>query len=37
MPGVQFSQVWNNMQLVDKMKLRLDVARFQPTWLSVRF
>ncbi|EER42297.1 conserved hypothetical protein [Histoplasma capsulatum var. duboisii H88] len=31
------SQVWNNMQLVDKMKLRLDVARFQSTWLSVGF
>lgn len=37
MLGVQFSQVWNNMQLVDKMKLRLDVARFQSTWLSVGF
>lgn len=37
MPGVQLSQVWDNMKLVDKMNLRLDVARYQSTWLSVTF
>ncbi|KAK2875088.1 hypothetical protein FQN49_001784 [Arthroderma sp. PD_2] len=37
MPGVQLRQVWNNMKLVDKMNLRLDVARHQSAWLSVTF
>ena len=37
MPGVQLRQVWDNMKLVDKMNLRLDVALHQAAWLSVSF
>ncbi|KKZ63018.1 hypothetical protein EMCG_02636 [[Emmonsia] crescens] len=36
-PGVQLRQVWDNMKLVDKMNLRLDMARHQSAWLSVSF
>lgn len=36
-PGVQLRQVWDSMELVDKMNLRLDMARHQSAWLSVSF
>jgi len=36
-PGIQLSEVWTQMKLVDKMNLRLDLARLQTTWLSVKF
>lgn len=37
MPGIQLRQVWDNMKLVDKMNVRLDIARHQSAWLSVSF
>jgi hypothetical protein len=37
MAGVQLSEVWKNMKLVDKMQLRLNLARYQEVWLSASF
>jgi len=37
MTGVQLSEVWKNMKLVDKMQLRLNLASYQEIWLSISF
>lgn len=37
MAGVQLSEVWKNMKLVDKMQLRLNLALYQEAWLSISF
>ncbi|KAF2423572.1 phosphotransferase enzyme family protein [Tothia fuscella] len=35
--GVQLGQLWSKMELVDKMRLRLDLSRLQSLWLSLKF
>lgn len=37
MSGVQLSEVWESMKLVDKMQLRLNLALYQEMWLSISF
>lgn len=37
MCGVQLSEVWKSMKLVDKMQLRLNLAFYQEMWLSIPF
>ena len=37
MAGVQLSEVWKSMKLVDKMQLRLNLAFYQEIWLSISF
>ena len=35
--GVQLSQVWSKIKLIDKIKLRLNLSNLQSSWLSLKF
>jgi hypothetical protein len=35
--GGQLSHLWSKMELVEKIRLRLDLSRLQSSWLSLRF